>query len=170
MVKPAPRRRPGYTLPEALMVVAIMGILASTAAPLMVRITNFWRQTAARSDIERDVRSALETINRFLRQAKKKTVVIDQVAGQPPFSRITFIPEKGGAVRFYQDGNKLWMVLSSATTTTSMLSDRLGYIAFTYPKTDDVSIISVAMTMQAPTYLGGKKALQLSIQKVRVMN
>ena len=28
----------------------------------------------------------------------------------------------------------------------------------------------LGMTMQSPTYRGGKKALQLSIQKVRVMN
>jgi hypothetical protein len=58
----------------------------------------------------------------------------------------------------------------NGTSNTTTLSKNIGYIAFTYPRTDDVSIISVAVTMQTPTYLGQKKTLQLSIQKVRVMN
>ena len=164
-------RKRGYTLSEVMITVLIMGILAGTSAPIMVRVTNFWRQTTARANIERDVRISLETINRWLRQAQRKTVKIDQVTGQPPFSRISFSSMKSQSVTFYQDGSKLYQVVSSGTvTTTSLLSNNVGYIAFVYPRTDDISIVSVAMTMQAPTYLGGKKALQLSIQKVRVMN
>ena len=160
----------GYTLTEAMMTVAILGILGGSAAPIMVRINNFWRQTTARNEIERDVRASLDQINRSLRQADRRTINIDQVSGQPPFSRITFNVEDGSRIQFYQDGNKLVMVRSTNTVTTSELSRRVGFIAFTYPRTDDPSIVSVAMTMQAPTYLGGKKALQLSISKVRIMN
>lgn len=160
----------GYTLTESLMTVAILGILGSVAAPIMVRMNNFWRQTTARNEIERDVRVALDQINRNLRQADRRTINIDQAAGQPPFSRITFNVEDGSRWQFYQDGAKLYMVKSSATVTSSLLSQRVGFIAFTYPRTDDPSIVSVAVTMQAPTYLGGKKALQLSISKVRIMN
>jgi prepilin-type N-terminal cleavage/methylation domain-containing protein len=173
MVKPIKRRSQlGFTLTEAMLVVALIGILAGIAAPLIMNLTNFWRQTTARNDIERDVRSSLDMINRFLRQARRITVVIDQASGQPPYSRITFQTEKGQTVSFYQAANDLMMSLteSGGSARVSRLSERLGFIAFTYPRTDDVSIISVAMTMQAPTYLGGKKALQLSIQKVRVMN
>ena len=157
----------GYTLSEMLMVVAIMGILASVAAPLLVRVTNFWRQTTARNEIERDVRASLDIINRFLRQADRRTVLLGQVSGQPPYSRVSFITEKGQSVVFYQQGNKLYMSLDGVS---SMLSERVGYIAFTYPRTDDTSIVSVAVTMQAPTYFGGRKDLQLSISKVRIMN
>ncbi|MBI4678297.1 MAG: prepilin-type N-terminal cleavage/methylation domain-containing protein [Elusimicrobia bacterium] len=161
---------PGYSLTEVMMVVAILGILAAAAAPLMVQMTNFWRTTTARNEIERDVRISLETMNRYLRQAKKNTVIIDQVPGQPPFSRITFTPEKGGSVKFYQHGSKLMMQISSATVVSSTISYRLGYLSFTYPRTYEPDIVSVAVTMQAPTYLQRKKALQLSIQKVRIMN
>ncbi len=157
----------GYSLPEVMIVVLITATIASVGAPLMVRVLNFWRQTVARNDIERDVRSSLDMINRFLRQADRRTVLIDQVSGQPPHSRIAFTTEKGQTLAFYQSGSKLYMKLGA---TTSLLSDRLGFLAFSYPRTDDVSIVSVAITMQAPTYLGGKKALQLSIAKVRIMN
>ena len=87
----------GYTLTEAMMTVAILGILGGSAAPIMVRVNNFWRQTTARNEIERDVRASLDQINRTLRQADRKTVNIDQVSGQPPFSRITFNVEDGSA-------------------------------------------------------------------------
>lgn len=166
-----PRRgSPGYTLTEAMISVAIVGGIAAASAPILVSVTNFWRQTTARADIERDVRVSLDTINRYVRQGRQDTVVIDQVSGQPPWSRLTFTTQTGQTLKFYQSGSKLMMTLSSNTVTTSTLSSRLGYVAFTYPRTDDVSIVSVAMTMQAPTYLGGKKALQLSISKVRIMN
>lgn len=160
----------GHTLAEALITVAILGILATVLAPLLVNITNFWRQTTARSDIQRDVRVSLETMNRYLRQGRADTVIIDQVTGQPPFSRISFQTDKEQQLSFWQNGNLFMMEIASGTTTTSRLSSRLGFLAFTYPRSDDVSIVSVAITMEASTYLGGKKALQLSIAKVRIMN
>lgn len=157
----------GYTLTEAMMTVAIVGILAGMAVPLMVNMTNFWRQTNARSVIARDVRSSVDLINRFVRQAQGSTVIIDSVAGQPPYSRISFTSIQGQSISFYQTNNKLFM---KNGTSISTLSSNIAYIAFTYPRTDDVSLISVALTVQAPTYLGNTKELQLSIQKVRIMN
>lgn len=157
----------GFTLTEAMLTVLILGILSTVAAPIMRNLTNFWRQTTARNEIQRDVRKSLDLINRFLRQAQSNTIVLDQVTNQPPYSRIAFTTEAGVAMSFYQTGNKLYM---TSGAKTSMISDRLGFIAFTFPRTDDVSIISVAITMQAATYLGAKKTLQLSIQKVRIMN
>lgn len=154
-----------------MIVVAILGIVAMVAAPVMRNLTNFWRQSGARSDIQRDVRVSLDMVNRFLRQAKSGTVQIDQKTGQPPYSRLSMSTLDGKRITFWQEGFNLRMSVSSGTATnTTNLSNRVGYLAFTYPRTDDISIISVAVTMQAPTYLGGKKTLQLSIQKVRVMN
>lgn len=157
----------GYTLTEAMITVAIIGGISAASAPLLLRVTNFWRQTTARSVIERDVRSSMDTFNRFARQAQSATVIIDSAAGQPPSSRITFTNIQGQTVSFFQSGNKLYMTVAGKR---SMLSSNIAYIAFTYPRTDDTTLISVAMTTQAATYLGGRKALQLSIQKVRIMN
>ncbi len=159
--------RRGFTLTEAMVVVAISGVVMAAAAPLLVQMTNFWRQTTARNAIQRDVRVSLDTMNRFLRQAKSATVVLDQAAGQPPYSRVTFTSIQGQTVSFYQTGGTLYM---KRDAVVSILSKNLAYIAFTFPKSDDVTLLSVAMTTQASTYLGGRKALQLSIQKVRVMN
>ena len=160
--------RRGYTLTEAMLTVAIVGILASVSAPLLVQMTNFWRLTSARNAIQRDVRASLDNVNRFARQARAITVVISRKnSSQPPMSKITFKTIQGDTIMFYQDGKKLMM---SKNGQLSKLSDNLAYIAFTYPRTDDTSIISVALTVEAQTYRGGYKALQLSIQKVRIMN
>ena len=162
----------GYTLSEMMVTVAIVGVLSAVATPLLVNMTNFWRQTLARNTIQRDVRASLDNINRFARQAIAGTVVIDQASGQPPFSRISFnvltsSGTIGSPVSFYQQNNKLYM---SRDNQVLLLSSNIAYLTFSYPRTDDVGIISVAVTAQAPTYLGGSKALQLSIQKVRIMN
>lgn len=161
------RNAKGYTLTEAMITVAVVGILASASAPLLVQMTNFFRQTSARNAIQRDVRSSLDMINRFTRQGKAGTVVIDRDTNQPPMSRITFLSVTGQTVQFYQSNNKLMMRVGGNKT---MLSNNIGYIAFTYPRTDDTSLISVALTAQSRTYKGSIKALQLSIQKVRIMN
>lgn len=164
-------KRGGYTLMELMLTVAILGVVFTIAAPLMLQSTNFWRLTSARYAIQRDVRTSIDMINRFTRQAQAGTVVIDNAAGQPPASRLRFnyVNSSGNDVvmYFYQSGKKLYM---NNNGSVKMLSENLAYIAFTYPRSDDTSIISVAMTMQSPTYRGGKKALQLSIQKVRIMN
>jgi len=62
---------------------------------------------------------------------------------------------------FYQQGTVLYQVAQSTTA----ISQNLHYIAFTYPRTDDPTIISVAITMEKATYEGGYKALELSIRK-----
>lgn len=157
----------GYTLTESMVTVAVVGLLAASAAPLLVNMTNFWRQTTARNEVQRDVRVALDTINRYLRQARQSTIMVDQVSGQPPFSRISFTAQSGQVVVFYQEGNELKMKVNSVVST---LSERLAYVGFTFPRSDDISIISVAITMHAATYKGQSKALQLSIQKIRIMN
>ncbi len=150
-----------------MLVVAIIGIVASLAAPLLNNVNNFWFQTTARFDIDKDVRAGIDIINRMLRQAQQSTVIIDQVTGQPPYSRITFTTISGQTVSFYQTGNVLYQKFGS---NVSVLSRKIGYMAFTPPQTTDTAIISVAITTQARTYKSEKKELQLAVQKVRIMN
>ncbi len=165
MVKHLLNRR-GFTFVEMMMTCVIVGLIALTAPKLLTNLIQFYQLHNAKIEIQRDARVALDIINRFMRQARSYTVVIDQVTNQPPFSRISFTTTDGDYVSFYQSGTTLYQV----KTTTSTLSKNLHYIAFTYPRSDDPSIISVALTMERSTYQGGKKALELSIEKVRVMN
>lgn len=148
--------------------VAIISIMASIIPVVMIQIHRFTKMSQARTEIQRDVRNTLEVINRQLRQASAATVVIDKATSQPPLSRITFTTVDGATFKFYQSGRRL--LHEPQGKGARVLSSNLRYIAFTYPRTDDTRIISVSITTEKETYGGGAKALQLSIEKVRVMN
>ena len=160
-------RRSGYTLVEAMLVVAMIGAVVALSAPLMVRLSNFWRQSQARSDIQADVRIAMDLMNRLLRQGQAATITIDNVPGQPPYSRLSFTDSSGRSISFYQMGNTLTVSINGAN---DVVTRNLEFVSFGFPDTSDTSIMSIAMTTQKSTYLGGALALQLSIEKVRVMD
>jgi len=164
MVRPGNRR--GYTLTEAMLVVAIVGIVFALGPAILIQMTRFFRQTRARIEIQRDARNVLDLINRNLRQAKASTVVVDAAGGQPPYSRASFTRAQGNALTFYQQGTTLYMVSGG----TKAISGNLRYLAFTYPRSDDDNIVSVSIAMETGTFESKTKALQLSVEKVRIMN
>ncbi|PIR19262.1 MAG: hypothetical protein COV48_02950 [Elusimicrobia bacterium CG11_big_fil_rev_8_21_14_0_20_64_6] len=172
LAHPAARRTAGYTLTEVMLTVAILGIVASMAPSLLLQMNRFFRQNNARVAIQREAREALDLINRNLRQAQASTVVVDQVAGEFPHSRIVFtrLTPSGSTVSmsFYQQGSSLFMV--RGTSAARALSKNLRYLGFSYPRTDDAKLISVSLTTEAGTFQGQTKALQLSVEKVRIMN
>lgn len=162
----SPNRR-GYTLTEMMMVVAIVGILSTVGPTLLIGVQNFFLMTSARYEIQRDARATLDTVNRYLRQAVSSTIVIDTPAGQGPYSRLRFRHVDGRYMEFRQNGSQLVQVIDNRE---SAITKNLIYIAFTYPRTDDPSIVSVSITMGKNIQLGRRKVLELTIQKVRVMN
>src|SRR5947207_13439338 len=98
----------GFTLTEAMLVVAILGIVFALGPQLLTQVTRYYYVHNAKIEIQRDARGALDTMNRFLRQATSAGITISQVTGQPPYSQITFTTEGGVRMQFYQLGNKLY--------------------------------------------------------------
>lgn len=172
--RPRRLRSPGYSVAEIMVVVGILGILASVGPTLLISTRNFFLTTSARNDIQRDARVSLDTINRMLRQAKGGTVLIDSAGGQGPYSRIRFLLPDSRYCEFRQDGTLLKQVMTSLADTskqeTSVVSRNLVYIAFTFPRSDDPTLVSVSMTMGKSIQLGQRKVLELTIQKIRIMN
>jgi prepilin-type N-terminal cleavage/methylation domain-containing protein len=161
------RSQRGYSLVELMMVVAIVGIMAMVGPTLMIQFQNFFLLTTARHEIQRDSRAVIDIINRFLRQAKGKSIVIDTPSGQGPYSRISFTHVDGRAFSFYQSGTDL---VQQVGTKTSVLSKNLVYIAFTFPRSDYPYLVNVSVTMGKAIQLGQRKELELTVQKIRIMN
>lgn len=159
--------RRGYSLVEVMMVVAIVGALAMVGPRLMIQLQNFYLLTTARNEIQRDARTVLDVVNRFVRQAKYRSIIIDTPSGQGPYSRIRFTHQDGRNFSYYQDGNNL---VQSVDGNTTILAYNLIYLAFTFPRSDYPRLVSVSMTMGKTIQRGQKKELELTIQKIRVMN
>jgi len=161
------RDKRGYTLVEVMLVVAIMGTLASVGPRMLIQLQNFYMLTTARGEIQRDARASLDIINRFLRQAKSRTIHIDSPSGQGPYSRIRFVHYDDRYISFEQQGSDLIQTIDGNSTT---IATNLVYIAFTFPRSDHPKLVSVSITMGKTIYLGQQKELELTIQKIRVMN
>ncbi|MFA5138593.1 MAG: prepilin-type N-terminal cleavage/methylation domain-containing protein [Elusimicrobiota bacterium] len=161
------RDRRGYSAAELMIVVAIVGILAMIGPELMMKMQNFYMLTTARAEIQRDARATLDLVNRFLRQAKYNTIQIDTPSGQGPYSRIRFEHIDGTSYEFRQDGANLVQTEGGRTT---IIAKNIVYIAFTFPRSDYPRLVSVSITTGKNIQLGQRKELELTVQKIRVMN
>lgn len=161
------RERRGYTLTEAMIVVAITSILFSMGGRLLIQANRFFMLTRTRVELQRDARASFYIINRSLRQARASSIRIDRSANQPHYSRINFTKAQGTPVSFYQVGRQLYIAEGGRVRA---LSRNLRYLAFAFPRSDDMTIVSVAMTFEQGMYEGRTKALHMASEKVRVMN
>ena len=152
---------------ELLMVVAIIGALAMIGPPIYTQTMKFFILGNTKLSLQREARAAMYIMTRELRQAQSSTIVIDQVASQPYYSRISFTTSNGTVETISQNGTLLMLTEGG---TTSTLTKDLSYLAFTFPASDDMTIISVAMTLQEQIYGGALKALHMASEQVQVMN
>ena len=121
-----------------------------------------------RANLQGEARAVMYIMTRELRQAQSDHITIDQAAGQPYYSRIVFTKEGAvNSITFYQSGNSL---IQKVGTNTVTLSKSLSYMSFTFPRSDDMGLISVSMTLQQNIYQGQVKALHMASQQVRIMN
>lgn len=162
------RRRQGFTLTEVMLTVAIVGILGAGSAQLLLQANRHFILGRTRVELQQEARAVMYVLNRNLRQAQASTVRIDRLASTQPFySRIAFTKIQGTTMSFHQSGAKLIHTVGSRSTT---LTSNLRYLAFTFPRSDDLSIVSVSMTLEKAIYEGRSKALHMASERVRVMN
>lgn len=162
------RSRAGYTLIELLMVVAIIGILASVGARVMLQVNRFFILTNTRTELQREARAVMYVVNRNLRQGTVASISIDRASNTQPFySKLTFTKVSGTTMTFAQNGTNLVQTVGTKTRT---LTKNVKYVSFTFPRSDDLSVVSVSITLEKQIYQGRVKALHMASEKVRVMN
>lgn len=151
---------------------AVIGMVSVVIATLILQVTRFDRQTSARGQVQQAARVSLSAMEREVAQARGRTIVIDRLdAAQPPYSRMTFSGADGRTVSFYQDGGRLFRSVTKAgVTTKSVVAADLRQVVFSYPASDNASLISISATFERGTYQGSTKSMQLSLAKVRIQN
>lgn len=162
------RARRGVTLMEMMIVVGIVSTLFMVAAPILNQANKQFILTRTKVELQQEARGTMYVVTRSLRQAQGASITISRAnANQPFYSKITFTTEQGRTLVFQQEGKILYQVLSG---NKRVLSRNLNYLAFTFPRTDDMGIISVSITLKKDIYEGRSKALHMASEKVRVMN
>lgn len=159
---------------EMMVVIGIVGVLFTVAAPIMNQANKQFIMVRTKVDLQQEARAVMYIITRNLRQAQSNTIVISRAnASQPFYSKIQFTTEQSSSTAvsnirtFQQEGGTLYQVIG---TTRRPLTKNLNYLAFTFPRTDDMTILSVSLTLQKNIYEGRTKALHMASEKVRVMN
>lgn len=166
MVAFRPRR--GVTLLEMLIVVGIVSTLFTVAAPMLMQANRQFILNRTRVELQQEARAVMYVITRNLRQATAASVTLNRAStSQPFYSKITFTKQQGTVMSFQQEGTVLYQLLGNGKRP---LSKNLKYLAFTFPRSDDMGIISVSLTMEKEIFEGRKKALHMASEKVRIMN
>jgi hypothetical protein len=107
-------------------------------------------------------------MTRNLRQSTANSITISRKnTNQPFYSQIIFTKVQGGTMIFNQEGQNLVQVIGGGGR---ILSKNLKYLAFTFPRSDELGILSVSITLEKNIYEGQKKALHMASEKVRIMN
>lgn len=150
-----------------MLVVAIVGILFTIGPQIFIQMNRFFKSNSVKIELQKEARTSLSIINRNLRQASASSIVIDNVSGQPFCSRIAFTKHDGTTFTFYQQNKKLIM---STSNTTKTLTENIRYLAFVPPRSEDLSIVSVSMTLEKDIHEARTKALHMASEKVMVMN
>lgn len=184
LVRKAPK---GISLPEVVIVSAIIGIIGLITPKLMRQANDFFLMNRARLDIQREARIVTGTVSRHLRQALANTVVIDQIAGQPAYSRITFTtqaaPRKPSQTiviwqRSHTAGcpfptassGELVMTINGLPLRPRVLSENIRFVAFSIPRSDLATVASFALSMEKAAASGRNKALHVTSEKIGIMN
>lgn len=161
------RSTKGFTVVETVMTAAILSLLVLIVAPLFVHATRFFLLNRTRVELQRDARVCLSILTRNLREALSATIVISQGAGQPYYSQISFTDVNGVSYVYAQSGNLLRETRGTRVTT---LSDDLRFLNFYFPRSNDMTIVSVSLTLEKAIFEGRTKALHVATEKVRVMD
>ncbi len=157
----------GFTLVETIITASILSLLALVIVPLLVHSTRFFLLNRTRVELQRDARVCLAIMTRSLRQASSATVSISQAAGQPYYSQISFTDVGGVPFVYSQSGTLLRETRAGVTKT---LSDDLRFLNFYFPRSDDMTIVSVSLTLEKAIYEARTKALHVATERVRIMD
>lgn len=160
------RDRGGYTLLEIMLAVAILGLVTALTPRLLTTTQQFFSQVFARADVQRDLRVSVDQMKHAIRQASAASISVAQDSGELPLSKITFSMPDGTPVTFELKSRRL---LRTVGARTAVLARNVEFLAFTFPQTDDNTVLSIAMTVKKKTYTGST-ALHASVANVRVMN
>jgi len=158
----------GWTLVELMIVITMFGILSLSVSNLLIQIWRFYRITSVQKELQEEARTIMEIITRDLRNAFNSTIVISRYDNnQPHYSKVDFTTIDGKRISYYQINRFLYRKVDD---NTKVLSKSIRYFAVIFPRSDEMNIVSIALTLEQDLYDLRRKALHMASEKVMVMN
>ena len=162
------KKNNGYTLVELLVVSAIVAIILSLGSTLFIRMDTFFRISIAKIETQRDARNLINLLSQDIRQARSSLITLSREnASQPPYSKITFQNTAGDTIIFWQEGRILNMKKNGTTTG---LAKNLRSLFFTYPETDNPTLITILLSVDKRADNQRTFAMQMGGETIRLLN
>lgn len=121
------QKQQGFTLVELVMVILLLGIIATFTSQFIGIGTQIYGDASSREQLMSDARFALERLNRELRDAVPGSVRVENTAGS--------LAEQGSCLRF-------WPIATTARYLGASVSAGLNIVTpVTWPKVGDLAII-----------------------------
>jgi prepilin-type N-terminal cleavage/methylation domain-containing protein len=157
----------GWTMVELMVVITVIGIISISFPQIISQINKFYKINQVQVSLQQEARVIMDTITRNLREAQSDTIKIDCIPGQMYYSRINFITINNRNITYYLTGRTLRQNIDG---NVQILSRDVTYLSFSLPKSYDLTIVSVAFTLEKELYELQRKSLHMASEKVRIMN
>lgn len=135
-------RQSGITLVELIMVAAILGLLLSFLPKLIMQIGTQIRNSTGTIDLDRDLRTSMDVIQKKMIFARSSLVSLSTPAGEPLYSRLDFMTTTGKSISVFQRRGSLIYVENGKE---SLLSKNLVRLFFAYPNFSDKNTLQVGV-------------------------
>jgi prepilin-type N-terminal cleavage/methylation domain-containing protein len=153
---PRPRSQSGFTLIEAMLAVAILGVIMVVVDKLILGGLMAWAYSKSSFSAQNDVRITREQITKQLHEASASSVVISRTGtAQPEGSMITFVDVQGNTFTYYQHLDTLrytadWASgpLSATSESKTLILSDLQRLRFYYPENKDYTKIGVMFQVE----------------------
>lgn len=157
------------------MAMAMLGVGLAFIATLFVTTYRLWKRSYDELLMQQGARTAMAFMTKALREGSPGTVEIGNVAGNPPWSQISFMDGKSTTWTFKQDGYALkyfqsWTYGSSATI---FLAGAIEMLSFVPPNMQDFGLIDVNLVCSSTpfTFNGSKARVRMQlVERVLLRN
>jgi prepilin-type N-terminal cleavage/methylation domain-containing protein len=169
------KNKSGFTLVEFLIAVAMLAGVFLVVAAFIKPVSQYFLQSRARSELNSDARTTLDTITRSLRSGRAGSVSIQTETGAPPNSRIDFETNDGASVTVrWISPNQVEFSRQprGGTRTTSVIARNVTGLLFTVDYRDP-SVVGVTLRLDRPYDASGRAdrlySIVLPTQEVRLI-
>lgn len=136
-------KKAGVTLAELVLLSAALGILSFALPRIFLQMNKVIVSTSGKLQAQNTLVLATRHIEQLLSSARRSTVTIYQIAGESPYSAISYINNKNESMAMYQKDQAL--VVERDGKVSTLIHGNVSQVSFFYQDLQDDSRIGFSM-------------------------